>query len=96
MVNIPLNIYILTLLVTIEPHVWWDPHPHIEDVEVMKDTLNGRAEKRCRKHNINTNFWNCKISLEEKNLLPLEPKRKDSIPIQTKFLLRLAEVLVLY
>lgn len=96
MLIILLNIYILTLLVTIEPHVWYDHHPHVEDVEVMKDTLNGRAEIKRRKRTVNTNFWNCKISLEEKNLRPLEPKWKDSIPIQTKFLLRLAEVLVLY
>lgn len=51
-----LNIYILTLLVTIEPHVWCDHHPHAEDVEVMKDTLNGRAEIKRRKRTVNTDF----------------------------------------
>lgn len=85
MLNILLNTYILTLLDAIEAHVWCDHHPHLEDLEVRKDTLNCRLEKKkCRQHTINTTFWNYKISLKEKKkLVPLKPKWKECIPIQT-------------
>lgn len=46
MLNILLNTYILTLLDAIEAHVWCDHHPHLEDLEVRKDTLNCRLEKK--------------------------------------------------